>query len=52
MFNDDAAREGVAVGIGPGQYDDKFTKDKWFRPNPAAMVVGVEGTKGGSVRVK
>lgn len=50
VFNDDAAREGVAVGIGPGQYDDKFTKDKWFRPNPAAMVVGVEGTKGGNAR--
>lgn len=50
VFNDDAAREGVAVSIGPGQYDDKFTKDKWFRPNPAAMVVGCEAEKGGPVR--
>jgi arylsulfatase len=50
VFNDDAAREGVAVSIGPGQYDDRFTKDKWFRPDPAAMVVGVEATKEGPVR--
>ncbi|WP_227021565.1 sulfatase-like hydrolase/transferase [Oceaniferula marina] len=50
VFNDDAAKEGVAVSIGPGQYNDRFTKDKWFRPNPAAMVVGCEATKGGTVR--
>ncbi|MEM1083375.1 MAG: sulfatase-like hydrolase/transferase [Verrucomicrobiota bacterium] len=50
VFNDDAAREGVAVSIGPGQYDTKFTKDKWFRPNPAAMVVGCEAKKGGLAR--
>ena len=46
VFNDDAAKEGVAVSIGPGQYDPRFTKDNWFRPNPAAMVVGCEGSKG------
>ena len=50
VFNDDAAREGVAVSIGPGQYDNKFTKDKWFRPDPAAMVVGCEGKKGENIR--
>lgn len=50
VFNDSAAKEGVAVSIGPGQYDEKFTKDKWFRPDPAAMVVGVEGNKGENVR--
>jgi arylsulfatase A-like enzyme len=50
VFNDDAAREGVAVSIGPGQYNDKFTKDKWFRPDPAAMVVGCEGKKGENIR--
>jgi len=50
VFNDDAAKEGVAVSIGPGQYDNKFTKDKWFRPDPAAMVVGCEASKGGLAR--
>ena len=50
VFNDDASKEGVAVSIGPGQYNDKFTKDKWFRPDPAAMVVGCEGKKGESIR--
>lgn len=50
VFNDDAAREGVAVSIGPGQYDDRFTKDRWFRPDPAAMVLGCEASKGGAVR--
>lgn len=50
VFNDSAAREGVAVSIGPGQYDEKFTKDKWFRPDPAAMVVGCEGKKGENIR--
>jgi arylsulfatase len=46
VFNDTAAAEGVAVSIGPGQYDDKFTIDEWFRPNPGAMVTGVEGYRG------
>jgi arylsulfatase len=50
VFNDDAAREGVAVSIGPGQYDPKLTKDNWFRPNPAAMVVGCEGRRGENIR--
>jgi arylsulfatase A-like enzyme len=50
VFNDDAAKEGVAISIGPGQYNDKFTKDKWFRPDPAAMVVGCEGKKGENIR--
>ncbi len=50
VFNDDAAKEGVAVSIGPGQYNDKFTKDKWFRPDPAAMAVGCEGKKGENIR--
>jgi arylsulfatase A-like enzyme len=50
VFNDDAAREGVAVSIGPGQYDDKFTLDHWFRPDPGAMATGVEGERGEMVR--
>ena len=48
VFNDDAAQEGVALSIGPGQYDDIFTMDNWFRPNPGAMVTGLGGKKGGS----
>ena len=50
VFNDTAAAEGVAVSIGPGQYDDKFTLDEWFRPNPGAMVTGVEGERGKAVK--
>ena len=50
VFNDDAAREGVAVSIGPGQYNPKLTKDHWFRPDPAAMVVGCEGKRGENIR--
>ena len=50
VFNDDAGREGVAVSIGPGQYEPRFTKDNWFRPDPGAMVTGVEGKGGENVR--
>jgi arylsulfatase len=50
VFNDDAAAEGVSVSIGPGQYDDRFTLDQWFRPNPGAMVTGVEGAAGKIVK--
>jgi arylsulfatase A-like enzyme len=50
VFNDTAAAEGVAVSIGPGQYDEKFTMDEWFRPNPSAMVTSVEGARGEDVR--
>ena len=50
IFNDTTAKEGVAVSIGPGQYDPKFTKDNWFRPDPAAMVVGCEGNRGEDIR--
>ena len=46
VFNDTASAEGVAVSIGPGQYDGKFTLDNWFRPDPGAMVTGVEGYAG------
>ncbi len=45
VFNDSASKEGVAISIGPGQWDPKFTKDNWFRPDPAAMVVGCEGNR-------
>ena len=50
VFNDDAAAEGIAVGIGKNQYDDRFTLDNWFRPDPAHMVTVVEGKRGEPVR--
>ena len=50
VFNDDAAAEGIAVGIGPNQYDDRFTLDHWFRPDPAHMATVVEGKRGEKVR--
>jgi arylsulfatase len=50
VFNDDAASEGIAVGIGKNQYDDKFTLDHWFRPDPSHMVTVVEGLRGEKVR--
>ena len=46
IFHDDAAREEVSVSIGPNQYDDRFTLDNWLRPNPGAMVTGLEARKG------
>jgi arylsulfatase len=50
VFNDDAAAEGIAVGIGKNQYDDRFTLDNWFRPDPAHMATVVEGKRGENVR--
>ena len=50
VFNDDAAHEEVSVGIGPGSYDARYTLDNWLRPNPGAMVTGVEGKRGEKVR--
>jgi len=50
VFNDDAAAEGIAVGIGKNQYDDRFTLDNWFRPDPAHMATVVEGKRGEKVR--
>ncbi len=50
IFNDDAAREEVSIGIGPGHADTSLTLDNWHRPNPGAMVTGVEGKRGEKVR--
>lgn len=50
IFNDDAANEEVAVGIGKNNYNDKFTMDEWFRPDASAMVVGVEGLRNENVK--
>ena len=50
IFHDDAADEEVSIGIGKNNYDDRFTIDNWFRPDPSAMVTGVEGKRGEKVR--
>ncbi len=50
IFHDDGANEEVSVGIGANNYDAKFTLDNWLRTDASSMVVGVEGTKGGTVR--
>lgn len=50
IFNDDAANEEVSIGIGKNNYDDRFTLDEFHRPDPAAMVTGVEGKRGEKVR--
>jgi len=50
IFNDDAADEEVSIGIGKNNYDDRFTKDNWFRPDASAMATVVEGKRGEKVR--
>ena len=50
IFNDDAANEEVSYGIGKNNYDDRFTKDNWFRPDASAMATVVEGKRGERVR--
>ncbi|MEH6617409.1 MAG: sulfatase-like hydrolase/transferase [Porticoccus sp.] len=47
IFHDDAANEETSYSIGENNYDSKFTKDRWFRPDASAMVTGVEAKKGG-----
>ena len=42
IFQDDAADEGISIGIGKNNYDDRFTVDEYFRPDASAMVTGVE----------
>jgi len=48
IFNDDAIREQVSVGI--SDFDERFVLDDFFRPDPAAMVTGLEAEKGGMAR--
>lgn len=48
IFNDDALREQVSVGI--GDYEDTYTVDHWFRPDSAAMMTVIEGNAGGPIR--
>ncbi len=50
IFHDDAADEEVSIGIGKNNYDDRFTIDEWLRPDASAMVTGVEGKRGETVR--
>ena len=50
IFHDDAADEEVSVGIGKNNYDDRFTKDNWFRPDASHMATVVEGKRGEKVR--
>lgn len=39
IFNDDAANEEVTMGIGKNNYDDRFSKDNWFRPDASQLNV-------------
>jgi len=50
IFHDDSADEEISIGIGKNNYDDKYIKDEWFRPDASAMVTGVEGKRGETVR--
>ena len=50
IFHDDAADEGVSIGIGKNNYDDRFTIDNWFRPDASHMATVVEGKRGERVR--
>jgi arylsulfatase A-like enzyme len=50
IYNDDAADEEVSIGIGKNNYDDRFTKDNWFRPDASHMATVVEGKRGETVR--
>jgi len=50
IFHDDGANEEVAIGIGKNNYNDKHTKDNWFRPDASHMVVGCEGYKGENIK--
>ncbi|MBO9433583.1 sulfatase-like hydrolase/transferase [Ruegeria sp. R13_0] len=48
IYNDDAVKEQVSVGI--ADFDDRFVLDDFFRPDPAAMVTGLEAERGGLAR--
>ena len=50
IYNDDAANEETSIGIGKNNYDDRFTKDNWFRPDASHMATVVEGKRGEKVR--
>ena len=50
VFNDDAADEEVAIGIGDNNYEGRYTIDGWLRTDASSMVTGVEGFRNKPVR--
>lgn len=48
IFNDDAIREQVSVGI--ADFDPVYTLDDLFRPDASAMATVIEGKAGGPIR--
>lgn len=44
IYNDDAIKEQVSVGI--SDFEDRYILDDFFRPDPAAMVTGLEAERG------
>ncbi|MEM1429123.1 MAG: sulfatase-like hydrolase/transferase [Pseudomonadota bacterium] len=48
IFNDDAIREQVSVGI--NDFVDSYGLDEWFRPDASAMATVIEGEAGGPIR--
>lgn len=48
IYSDSAVKEQVSVGI--KDFDDRFVLDEFFRPDPSAMVLGIEGEAGGPIR--
>lgn len=48
IYSDSAVKEQVSVGI--KDFDDRFVLDDFFRPDPSAMVLGIEGEAGGPIR--
>ncbi|WP_171236649.1 sulfatase-like hydrolase/transferase [Ruegeria sp. HKCCA6837] len=48
IFNDDAIREQVSVGI--GDFVPEYVLDEWFRPDASAMMTVIEGEAGGPIR--
>jgi arylsulfatase len=50
LFSYDSELELQTIGRDSRSYNDKFTLDRTLRPDPAAMVTGVEGYRGKPVR--
>lgn len=48
IYSDSAVKEQVSVGM--KDFDDRFVLDEYFRPDPSAMVLGIEGEAGGPIR--
>ncbi len=50
LFSNDNQNANQLIGLDSRQYGDTYTLDNGFRPVPGAMVTGVEGFKGKSVK--